>query len=187
MCHYALGYRASCSQRRLSRICEPRNAAVKRVHRALRRPAAATASCGPSRCHCRRSRARLLQVQCRLRTAPRGRRALPPSARRAAQVGHNALGAGQVVDQGARLCDRALESHRLWDLDGWKYLAPAVHAGGTLHFIGLLSDGGVHSRYDQLLLLLTGVRAPRSASLPASGLAGPLSWARALQWHGRVT
>jgi len=50
MCHYALGYRASCSQRRLSRICEPRNAAVKRVHRALRRPAAATASCGPSRC-----------------------------------------------------------------------------------------------------------------------------------------
>ena len=73
-------------------------------------------------------------------------------------MGHNALGAGQVVDQGARLCDRALESHRLWELDGWKFLAPAAQAG-TLHFIGLLSDGGVHSRYDQLLLLLTGVRA----------------------------
>ncbi|KAK9828001.1 hypothetical protein WJX81_007562 [Elliptochloris bilobata] len=71
------------------------------------------------------------------------------------EVGHNALGAGQVVDQGARLCDKALESHRLWDLDGWKYLAPAAQAG-TLHLIGLLSDGGVHSRYDQLLLLLTG-------------------------------
>jgi 2,4-dienoyl-CoA reductase-like NADH-dependent reductase (Old Yellow Enzyme family) len=123
----------------------------------------------------------------RLRSAARGGRAPPPSARRAAQVGHNALGAGQVVDQGARLCDRALESHRLWDLDGWQYLAPAVHAGGTLHFIGLLSDGGVHSRYDQLLLLLTGVRAPRSGSLPAPGLAGPLPWARALRRPCSVT
>ena len=123
----------------------------------------------------------------RLRSAARGGRAPPPSARRAAQVGHNALGAGQVVDQGARLCDRALESHRLWDLDGWQYLAPAVHAGGTLHFIGLLSDGGVHSRYDQLLRLLTGVRAPRSGSLPAPGLAGPLPWARALRRPCSVT
>ena len=83
-------------------------------------------------------------------------------------MGHNALGAGQVVDQGARLCDKALESHRLWELDGWKYLAPAAQAA-TLHFIGLLSDGGVHSRYDQLLLLLTGVRAHRRlAFLPCS-------------------
>ena len=82
-------------------------------------------------------------------------------------MGHNALGAGQVVDQGARLCDKALESHRLWELDGWKYLAPAAQAG-TLHFIGLLSDGGVHSRYDQLLLLLTGVRARRRPALLAS-------------------
>lgn len=57
------------------------------------------------------------------------------------------------------MCFKALESQRLWDLEGWAYLAPAAQAG-TLHFIGLLSDGGVHSRYDQLHLLLTGVRTP---------------------------
>ena len=57
----------------------------------------------------------------------------------------------------SNMCYKALESQRLWDLEGWAYLAPAALAG-TLHFIGLLSDGGVHSRYDQLHLLLTGVR-----------------------------
>ena len=33
-----------------------------------------------------------------------------------------------------------------------------LQALGTLHLIGLLSDGGVHSRYDQLKLLFDGVR-----------------------------
>lgn len=63
------------------------------------------------------------------------------------EVGHNALGAGQVVDQGAKCVDAALTSGQLWELDGWRYVEPAARKG-TLHFIGLLSDGGVHSRYD---------------------------------------
>ena len=53
--------------------------------------------------------------------------------------------------------DRALESGELFDWDGWKHIAPAA-TKGTLHLIGLLSDGGVHSRYDQLKLLFDGVR-----------------------------
>ena len=61
------------------------------------------------------------------------------------------------VDQGARLVDRALESGELFDWDGWKHIAPAA-TKGTLHLIGLLSDGGVHSRYNQLKLLFDGVR-----------------------------
>jgi BPG-independent PGAM N-terminus (iPGM_N) len=40
---------------------------------------------------------------------------------------------------------------------GWEGLKPAFEKN-TLHFIGLLSDGGVHSRYDQLLLCLQGMR-----------------------------
>lgn len=52
--------------------------------------------------------------------------------------------------------DRALESEELFELDGWKHIAPAA-TEGTLHLIGLLSDGGVHSRYDQLKLLFDGV------------------------------
>lgn len=53
--------------------------------------------------------------------------------------------------------DRALETGELFELDGWKHIAPAA-TEGTLHLIGLLSDGGVHSRYDQLKLLFDGVR-----------------------------
>jgi len=65
------------------------------------------------------------------------------------EVGHNALGAGQVVDQGARLVDIALETGKMFEGAGWKHIAPAF-ADHTVHFIGLLSDGGVHSRADQL-------------------------------------
>lgn len=73
------------------------------------------------------------------------RRPLPPLA----QVGHNALGAGQLIDQGAALVDKALASGSIFSGEGWKYISPAFEAN-TLHFIGLLSDGGVHSRTDQL-------------------------------------
>ena len=59
----------------------------------------------------------------------------------AAQVGHNALGSGQVVDQGARLVDIALEDGSAFSGDGFQFIKPAL-AEHTLHFIGLLSDGG---------------------------------------------
>lgn len=71
------------------------------------------------------------------------------------EVGHNALGSGQVVSQGARLVDIALETGKMFDGDGWKLISQAF-ASNTVHFIGLLSDGGVHSRYDQLVHTMTG-------------------------------
>jgi len=71
------------------------------------------------------------------------------------EVGHNALGSGQVVDQGARLVDIALETGSMYEGDGWKLISGAFQSN-TVHFVGLLSDGGVHSRYDQLLKLLKG-------------------------------
>ena len=64
-------------------------------------------------------------------------------------------GSGQVIDQGARLVDIALEDGSAFKLDGWKYISEAF-AEHTLHFIGLLSDGGVHSRIDQLLGFVRG-------------------------------
>lgn len=60
-----------------------------------------------------------------------------------------------MIDQGARLVDIALEDGSAFKLDGWKYIKESF-AEHTLHFIGLLSDGGVHSRYDQLLACLKG-------------------------------
>eukprot|EP00798_Chlamydomonas_sp_ICE-L_P003889 gene3889-13955_t len=65
------------------------------------------------------------------------------------EVGHNALGSGQVVDQGARLVDIALETGQMFEGAGWKLISGAF-AENAVHFIGLLSDGGVHSRTDQL-------------------------------------
>ena len=71
------------------------------------------------------------------------------------EVGHNALGSGQAIDQGARLVDIALENKSVFDDDGFKYISESF-ADHTLHFIGLLSDGGVHSRTDQLFLFIRG-------------------------------
>ncbi|KZV16623.1 2,3-bisphosphoglycerate-independent phosphoglycerate mutase [Dorcoceras hygrometricum] len=72
------------------------------------------------------------------------------------EVGHNALGAGRIYAQGAKLVDLALESGKIYEGDGFKYIKESFETG-TLHLIGLLSDGGVHSRLDQLQLLLKGV------------------------------
>ncbi|XP_078436497.1 phosphoglycerate mutase, 2,3-bisphosphoglycerate-independent [Wolffia australiana] len=71
------------------------------------------------------------------------------------EVGHNALGAGRIFAQGAKLVDLALASEKIYDGEGFKYIKECF-AEGTLHLIGLLSDGGVHSRLDQLQLLLRG-------------------------------
>ncbi|NP_001105584.1 2,3-bisphosphoglycerate-independent phosphoglycerate mutase [Zea mays] len=72
------------------------------------------------------------------------------------EVGHNALGAGRIFAQGAKLVDQALASGKIYDGDGFNYIKESFESG-TLHLIGLLSDGGVHSRLDQLQLLLKGV------------------------------
>ncbi|KDP21820.1 hypothetical protein JCGZ_00607 [Jatropha curcas] len=71
------------------------------------------------------------------------------------EVGHNALGAGRIYAQGAKLVDLALASGKIYDDVGFKYIKESFETG-TLHLIGLLSDGGVHSRLDQLQLLLKG-------------------------------
>ena len=71
------------------------------------------------------------------------------------EVGHNALGAGQVINQGASLVDKALENGSLFTGAGWAHISENLPSG-TLHLIGLLSDGGVHSRTDQLFGIITG-------------------------------
>ncbi len=71
------------------------------------------------------------------------------------EVGHNAIGAGRVFAQGARLVNEAIASRRLFDGDTWKTLVERCQAPDrTLHFIGLLSDGNVHSHMDQIEALL---------------------------------
>ncbi|KAK1313459.1 hypothetical protein QJS10_CPA06g02418 [Acorus calamus] len=71
------------------------------------------------------------------------------------EVGHNALGAGRIYAQGAKLVDLALASGKIYEGKGFRYIQQCFDKG-TLHLIGLLSDGGVHSRLDQLQFLLKG-------------------------------
>lgn len=70
------------------------------------------------------------------------------------EVGHNALGAGRVFAQGARLVNEAIASGRIYEGEAWKTTIERAKSGGTVHFIGLLSDGNVHSHIKQLLGLI---------------------------------
>ncbi len=70
------------------------------------------------------------------------------------EVGHNALGAGRVFDQGARLVNRAIETGEIFETDLWRRIMEQTSNRGTMHFIGLLSDGNVHSHIDHLNKLI---------------------------------
>lgn len=67
------------------------------------------------------------------------------------EVGHNALGAGQVYAQGAALVADSIASGALWQGQAWQEIVASAKAGtDRIHFIGLLSDGNVHSHIDHL-------------------------------------
>ncbi len=67
------------------------------------------------------------------------------------EVGHNALGAGQVYAQGAALVANSIASGELWQGQAWQEIVAAAKAGSQrIHFLGLLSDGNVHSHIDHL-------------------------------------
>lgn len=69
------------------------------------------------------------------------------------EVGHNALGAGRIFAQGAKLVNQALTSGEAFATDVWQQ---AIQKGkdGTLHLLGLHSDGNVHSHTKHLYKLV---------------------------------
>ncbi len=72
------------------------------------------------------------------------------------EVGHNALGAGQVFAQGAKLVSNSIESGKMFASETWKKLIANVKNNrSTLHFLGLFSDGNVHSHIDHLKAMVT--------------------------------
>ena len=71
------------------------------------------------------------------------------------EVGHNALGAGQVFAQGAKLVSNSIESGKMYASETWKTLIGRTkERGSTLHFLGLFSDGNVHAHIDHLRAML---------------------------------
>lgn len=71
------------------------------------------------------------------------------------EVGHNVLGCGRVFDQGAKLVNSSIETGEIFRGKTWIELIEYCKAhNGTLHFIGLFSDGNVHSHIDHLKAMI---------------------------------
>ena len=84
------------------------------------------------------------------------------------EVGHNALGCGQVYSQGAKLVNESIESGKIYESTAWKEIAGnCVEKNSTLHFIGLLSDGNVHSNISHLIAMLKQAKAEGVKSVRA--------------------
>jgi 2,3-bisphosphoglycerate-independent phosphoglycerate mutase len=74
------------------------------------------------------------------------------------EVGHNAMGCGRVFNQGAALVSGSIETGAMFQGTAWKEIVSNLKNGGgknpTLHFIGLFSDGNVHSHLDHLKAMI---------------------------------
>ncbi|MFI3257054.1 MAG: 2,3-bisphosphoglycerate-independent phosphoglycerate mutase [Spirochaetales bacterium] len=71
------------------------------------------------------------------------------------EVGHNAMGCGRVFSQGAKLISASIENGTIFAGGTWKKLIDNVKThDSTLHFIGLVSDGNVHSHIEHLKAML---------------------------------
>ena len=76
------------------------------------------------------------------------------------EVGHNALGAGQVFAQGAKLVTNSIESGKMFASETWcSLIANVKNNNSTLHFLGLFSDGNVHSHIDHLKAMVKQTKA----------------------------
>jgi 2,3-bisphosphoglycerate-independent phosphoglycerate mutase len=76
------------------------------------------------------------------------------------EVGHNAIGAGQVYAQGAALVADAIANGAIWQGEAWQQIVAGAKAGrGVIHFIGLFSDGNVHSHIDHLKAMVAQAKA----------------------------
>lgn len=66
------------------------------------------------------------------------------------EVGHNALGAGRIFAQGAKLVDAAIANESLFNSENFQHVLAKGQQGACIHFIGLFSDGNVHSHINHL-------------------------------------
>ncbi len=70
------------------------------------------------------------------------------------EVGHNTLGGGRIFSQGEKLVKQAFDDGSIFHGETWGEVESRGRRGNTVHFLGLLSDGNVHSHIDHLFALL---------------------------------
>jgi 2,3-bisphosphoglycerate-independent phosphoglycerate mutase len=79
---------------------------------------------------------------------------LPPGQMGNSEVGHMNIGAGRIVTQDLPRIDEAVASGKLGELPELKTLIARTQAsGGSVHLMGLMSPGGVHSHQDHIAAL----------------------------------
>lgn len=89
---------------------------------------------------------------------------LPHGQQGNSEVGHLNLGAGRVVLQSVTRIDRSIKEGKFGENPALQQcFAHVKRTGGTLHLLGLVSDGGVHSSFDHLDALID---AAKSAGVP---------------------
>lgn len=67
------------------------------------------------------------------------------------EVGHNALGSGQIIKQGIASVEEAFSSGKIWESHAWKAVVDNCFKNkSTLHFSGIFSDGNIHSNIKHL-------------------------------------
>ena len=67
------------------------------------------------------------------------------------EVGHNAIGSGQIIKQGIARIEEAFANGSIWNSRAWQdVIARTEKNHSTLHFAGIFSDGNVHSSIKHL-------------------------------------
>ena len=79
------------------------------------------------------------------------------------EVGHNALGAGQLIDQGSKLVGNVIADGSMFQSTNFKFIVEKAKSGATVHLFGLLSDGNVHSSINYVVSI---VAALQNAQVP---------------------
>ena len=71
------------------------------------------------------------------------------------EVGHLNIGAGRIVNQALQRITLDAKNHNMEKNEPLLHaIDHAIETGGTLHFFGLLSDGGVHSHINHLFAVM---------------------------------
>lgn len=87
------------------------------------------------------------------------------------EVGHNAMGCGRVFAQGAKLVSESITSKKMYAGETWKKLvANVLKNNSTLHFLGLMSDGNVHSNINNLMDMVKQAKAEGVKKVRVHGL-----------------
>ncbi len=70
------------------------------------------------------------------------------------EVGHLTMGAGKILDQGPTRINKAIANGSFFASSALQQVTECCQKGATLHLLGLLSDGNIHSHIDHFVALI---------------------------------